>query len=587
MSWIFADTVTQDATLFTRAITGDLFPGPVSPLTATAGIAAHLETAWAATYAEAGLRRPHQRNGSAGAPVTATFGACLFLNTSLLRQFGEHAVGADPGAFSRQFVGERNDVPRHGSRLELPDTSPIDLGRWTRSLLEMPARITEGALTRACAVRLGRPPLEGATVAELLARIGSVHDELSRVAEPHVRTELAVAASVDLLTRHTEQAGQPNLTGELVRGWGPADSDPIITLWKLSRLIRRSRRLDALFDRHAAGVAEQLDHPNSDVQRLRAGVERIGFAHGHVGPTEWELCGETWETRPRILFRTLDLLRKVDDSRDPHHRIHLRADRTAELNAAVHRALRGTPRALAEYERVLVTAHESLGVRRRVREAVSVLNHELRLAALEIGRRLTDAGHLDDTEQIFMLRLPEHRHVLDDPEQIAQDLRMRSYDYHALKRYRAPFATTGPAGPPFGWPPGEVPRRGRRGRSGIVNGNTTSVGCATGQAGVLSSSSDLAGLEPGDVLVIPHGGFSWVPLLPAVSAVVADTACALSDVADACRDLSIPCISATGAATRRIQPRQMVQVDSLVGAARLTDDHAPEEKPEEHECRVS
>jgi pyruvate,water dikinase len=72
------------------------------------------------------------------------------------------------------------------------------------------------------------------------------------------------------------------------------------------------------------------------------------------------------------------------------------------------------------------------------------------------------------------------------------------------------------------------------------------------------------------VLVAPSAGPAWVPLLPAVSAVVTDAGAALSAVAVACRDLGIPCVVATVDATSRIGNGAAVAVDGFAGTVRLT-----------------
>jgi pyruvate,water dikinase len=583
MEWEFDDLASTAYPLYSRAVVGDLCPDPVTPLTASAGVGAELGPAWAEVYAETGLRampgQPGQPSASAEPSArrpeqlpVAMFGAYLYLNTTLLRLFGAHAAGADPMAFARQYLGERPDVPRQRDERPAMEAATDRLEGWVRGALSASPDRSEHtrAARRLIEVRAARPDLANGSDAALAARICAVRGELREALRLYAHAELATAVASELLTRTTEDAGHPGQTGALVSGLGGAVTEqPTARLWEMAGLIRRSDKLRQLFGQGVASVAAQLESArNGEVGRLRSALAGLRAEHGHHGPAEWELAAETWGTEPRLVLSVLDVLRRADESADPNVRAEQRARRSAESTATVRRSMRGSPAAEQRFDTSMAAASRWLLTRQRIRQVVSGLHHEQRLAARELGRRHVHTGLLDSIDQICMLLVGELDQFVAEPDRFGESLRMRAYDYHALATYQPPFVTLGQPPPVVRWPRGGTAKTlvGRRG----ITGTAASPGSVTATAKVLRSAASPAGLHSGDVLVIPTAGPAWVPLLPSVAAVVADAGAALSELAVACRDLGIPCVVATVDATSRIGHGATVQVDGFAGTVRLT-----------------
>jgi len=579
MEWEFDDLASTNYPLYSRAVVGDLCPDPVTPLTATAGVGAELGPAWSAAYAETGLqplpppgaRRKATANTRADRHPVAMFGAYLYLNTTLLRLFGVSAAGADPMAFARQYLGERPDVPRQRDEGPLTEAATERLREWTRGALSPSADRSDHtrAASRLTGRRAARPDLAGSSDAALAARITGARGELRDALRLYAHAELATAVASELLTRATEDAGHPGLTGALVAGLGGSVTEaPLRRLWEAAGLVRRSEQLRQLFDQGLAQVAARLDGAgNGELGRLRAALLGLSTEHGHHGPSEWELAGDTWGTEPQLVLAVLDVLRQADESADPAARLYVQARRSAESTAAVRRSMRGSPVAAERFDTALAATSRWLLARERIRQVVSGLHHEQRLAARELGRRQVDTGLLDSIDQIFMLLVGELDQFVHEPQPFGEALRMRAYDYHALAAYQPPFVTLGQPPPVVRWPRGGAART-LAVRHGIT-GTAASPGAATGTATVLRSPAAPAGLHPGDVLIVPSAGPAWVPLLAGVGAVVTDAGAALSEVAVACRDLGIPCVVATVDATGRVGPGAAVEVDGFAGTVRL------------------
>ena len=569
MEWEFDSLASTTYPLYSRAILGDLIPDPVTPLTASLGVGAEVGPAWSRVYADLGLHAdpyPAPEIEPIGHAV-AMFGAHLFLNTSLLRLFGEYASGADPLAFTRQYLGERPDVPRQRDGVNERGDAAEALRRWADHVLGEQADRAEltRLARRAAALRGGRPDLRTCTTSELATRITAARAELRWALRLHARAELATALVTDLLTRTAEEAGEPTRTGELVAGLaGTGSSGPEASLWELGRQVRASERLQRLFDQGIPHTANQLERAgNNEVGKLRTSLTPLFAEHGHHGPGGWELGSRTWDTEPRLVLRVLETLRHCPDEREPGARARRQAAVSAEASTAVRVALSRSPTALARFESALAASVQWLGARRRLVEMVSAVHHEQRLAARELGRRVVETGLLDEVDQIFMLLAGELTEFVSDPETLAESLRMRSYDYNALATYRPPFVTVGQPPPVVRWP------RAADGRSGPVRRGITGTGAAVGQAtGPVRVLRSPSGLLPGEVLVVRSAGPGWLPVLAAASAVVVDDGAALSEVALACRDLGIPCVVACIDATTRLIAGQEVVVDGSAGTVR-------------------
>lgn len=567
MEWEYNDRASSAFPLYSRAVLGDLCPDPVTPLGASAGIGGELGPAWARVYLDNGHPVPEEDRQ----PV-ALFGGYLYLNTSLFRLFGVSAGNADPMAFARQYLGERPDVPRQRDERPASESTTERLRAWNAGVLsgspDLAGQVR--AARRVAELRAARPVLASCTDAELAVRIDGVRGELREALRLYAHAELATAVCSDLLTRTTEDAGYPGLTGALVAGLGGSvTEEPLGRLWQLARQVSRSDKLDRLFDQGVATVAARLGSTSDgDVSRLRTALGALRDRYGHHGPAEWEMSAETWGTDARLLLHLLDVLRRAEHEPEPATRARQRADRSAESAAVVRRSMRGTPDAAHHFDAALHASSRWLLARQRIRQVCSMLHHEQRLAAVELGRRHAATGLLDSADQIFMLLSGELRRFVAEPDRFGESLRMRAYDYHALATYQPPFVTIGQPPPVVRWPRGRAARSlvARRG----LQGTATSPGTAIGPARVLRSPTEAAGVRPGDVLVVPSGGPGWVPLLPVASAVVMDAGAALSEVAVAARDLGIPCVAATVDATGRIAQGAGVEVDGFAGMVRLT-----------------
>ena len=197
--------------------------------------------------------------------------------------------------------------------------------------------------------------------------------------------------------------------------------------------------------------------------------------------------------------------------------------------------------------------------------------HELRLPALELGRRGAAAGHLDSPQQIFMLFRGELDDYLADPAWFTEQLRERERTYLALFDVVPPFVVNGVAPHSEQWA-----RRGAQVSASavvgeVITGVSGCTGTARGRARVITDPDDPSALEPGEILIAPITDPAWTPLFVAASAVVVDVGAPFSHAAIVSRELGIPCVVSATEASKRIGDGALIEVNGDTGTVTILE----------------
>ncbi|MCZ7662792.1 MAG: PEP-utilizing enzyme [Thermoleophilia bacterium] len=210
-----------------------------------------------------------------------------------------------------------------------------------------------------------------------------------------------------------------------------------------------------------------------------------------------------------------------------------------------------------------------------------------RRAFVEIGRRFAAAGAIDSSEDIFFLLPDEIRKVLFVPDR---------YDLRAIIRERRTDweAACEHPNPPFmlaeGVTPDDITKnliqmadpiffkalmgvlpQVRPELEADLYGTTGSPGIAEGIARVVVSDSDLATIQPGDILVAATTAPSWTPVFHLIKGAVIDRGGSLAHAAIVSREFGIPLLINTLEGTQKIKSGQRIRVDADLGAVFVLD----------------
>jgi pyruvate,water dikinase len=227
--------------------------------------------------------------------------------------------------------------------------------------------------------------------------------------------------------------------------------------------------------------------------------------------------------------------------------------------------------ALPQFEAALHAGALWVRARERQRTSSAMLIHELRLAALELGRRGAAAGVLPDAKRVFMLFADELPAYVADPAAFADTLAERERVYLELFDYIPPFVIAGQPAAYTQWERRDAHTAEPLAAGGTLTGVSGCPGTARGRARIVLNPDEADDLEPGDVLVAPITDPSWTPLFAAAAAVVVNVGAAFSHAAIVSRELGIPCVVSALDATLRIPDGALVEVDGTTGTVTVLE----------------
>ena len=331
-------------------------------------------------------------------------------------------------------------------------------------------------------------------------------------------------------------------------------------------------------DVEAQEILAGVGDPVAGLARLRARLPEVGeyvdAVHFRV-MDGFDISNPTIGERPQTIVGRLAVA------------LHVDTDHAKERSAAAAAALREM--VPAEHQS---TFDDLLGEARlvyRLRDERGIYSEIsaiglLRLALLELGRRLEHAGRIQEADDVLDAGLDEIRGLTVGAEApTASELRQRGIDRLHLTLQGPPRYLGDPPHPPpstEGLPPPMARLmssigfmiNGVLGQMEVPEGNATTVvgisgaqGTYEGAVRVVRSVDDLLDLEQGDVLVAPTTGEAFNSMLHLVGAIVTDHGSFISHAAIVSREMGIPAVVGTIDGTRRLAAAKRVRVDGTTG----------------------
>lgn len=567
---------------YTRANAGEVCPTPASPLSVT--------YTWDKGIAQ-GWRDGYVRTGSYAADewdddhpeVCAFFGGYLFVNLSNVRMQGVRSPAVTVEQLDLAFFGDHPDVPPYEPHPgdERPDLLPAIAAHleWVTSATTFPEIDAERELT--VRLRGERPDLTALSDAALVARAREIQPLIAKLFESHTVTSSSAGVAPAILYAVGEAIGDPTVPMKLVAGLGEVDSaEPSFRLWELSRTVRRSPALRALFDAGVDGLVERLAAATTpEVVAFRDEWEAFLAEFGARGPNEYEISAETWETQPALALRILDRVRHQGDEESPQVRLERRvaAREAATDEVRTKLAALGDEELIGQFEAAMVAASQ-LAFRERTKTNLIRAVHEARMVFRELGRRHAAAGDLVDPAHVFQLLDSELEAFVATPRSFRDELAQRAAEWAELWDLEPPFIIRDANVPPLSdWARREHADVGRAGPGDVLVGVSGCPGVVRGRARVVLAVDDADVLEPGDILVAPLTDPGWAPLFMTAAGVVVDVGGQISHAVIVSRELGLPCVVSATGATARIPDGALVEVDGDHG--RVTVVAVPDDRP--------
>ena len=569
--WITDWEPSKRFTLYTRANSGEVLPGPCSPLgwdlVFEKGVAPGWEDGvirWGCfTKDETDEERPE---------YIACFGGYFYLNAAMLRIVGVRTPGLSPETTDAAFLGDHPDIPPYvaqegDERPELTAKIEETMG-WIMTATSEPEELTEDR-EKILSVIASRPDLGAASNEELVSRARSMSPLIREFFEPYYIYGTAASVGPGILAELLAEV-DPSLPGRLITGLGGIDSaPPSHELWSLSRAVSSSETLTNAFEGGMESLRERLEASDEGNAFLSALGDFIS-EHGARGPGEWDARSATWEINPDVTFAAVDAMRHADESLSPDNR-HLAAVQIREnAEREARDALAGSDEALSTLEMALRVCKIFIPTRERTKLTEMLAVHEIRLPMYELGNRMAKSGILQKPQDVFLLLDSEIDAFIADPEGMKDIITARSEDYEELKKLQDPFIIIGDVPPLSEWEQrdssAEPVAEGEE-----LTGIPGSPGTVTGKARVITDPSDPRGLEPGEILVAPITDPSWTPLFVPAAAVVVEVGAPLSHAVIVSREFGVPCVTAVHQAASRISNGTIITVNGDTGSVTVLE----------------
>ncbi len=571
-TWIEDSVITDRAKFWTRANVGEVLPEPPSPLAWDLVWELGTMLGWR-DCAVNRLGFGEDELSEHRPEVLGVFGGYAFLGADFIRIFGERTPGMSAAAMDLAYFGDHPDVPPFvpepwHERAETTETLTSWLG-WVMTATEVPELLEHAAYGRS--LRNNRPDLRALSDTELLAYSRSLLPTIRLFFDWHIYMSAAASIGPGALGQICAAVGRPEAAMDLIAGLGGVDSAaPSFAMWTISRAVRDSDEMNALFDSGPVGLTARLRSSTSPgASELLGALD--GFLHefGSRGPNEWDIHAPTWELDPDLVWAAVDRMRLADDASAPEMSQAGRAAQREALVAEISPMLAGDPEAQGTFLAAAQSAKVMVPSRERTKTNVIRVINESRMAVWELGQRFVSRGIVPTPRDICLLFADEVEAALDDPTGWREVALARQATLDAINATEPPFIINEVVPPLDTWA-----KTGSRAVEAVavddsLQGMPGCPGIARGIARVVLDPSDPTVLGPGEILVAPYTDPAWTPLFVPAGAVVVDVGAALSHAIIVSRELGIPCAVSVLDATRRIPDGAIIEVDGGTGAVTI------------------
>jgi len=368
----------------------------------------------------------------------------------------------------------------------------------------------------------------------------------------------------------------PTLGGRLQSSLEDRNWDSIEALWQMKEEIKDDDELRAAFTGDtAAGVLRALGSGDRGRRFVRERLEPYQQEFGYKAIWSHELSFPTWRENPAPIVEAVRGYLETDYDY-PAAIAAVRAD----LGVAVAELMEGVPEGDGR-ERLQQALDLSLKMNPLTPDHHFYIdqgtNARLRLVAIAIGRKLAEAGPLDDPEDVVYLHYNELRVLIANPE--AFDARALVSDRRDERERQALIrppewigtATEEALAFPYltlwGFP--EKFHRPAPEKVDEVRGLGASPGVAEGQARHVSSLDEFDQVRKGEILVCQMTNPAWVVLFTKIAGLVTDAGGVASHPAVVAREFAIPAVVGTSIATERIKTGDRVRVNGTSGVVEV------------------
>ncbi len=416
-----------------------------------------------------------------------------------------------------------------------------------------------------------------AEAATLLEDAIDIHDRHWKIHWMLNFAQLSATLKLRAVMEQTRGTVDEALLGRLQNSASDRNWDSIEALWRMKNEVRDDPELKAIF---GAGDAEAIAAGLRASERGRRFIaERVVpyqrefgwhavWSHEFVFPTIREQMEPVLDLVKGYLDTDYDYPKAIDAMRQDIAAASdeivagLTGDGLAAMRAANETNLRMAP----------LTPDHHFYIDQGA-------NAHVRLVLIALGRKLVEAGRLDQPDDVLFLRYNELRMLIGDAGAVGARrlVAERRAEREASKALHPPnwIGTVTPSQLAFpylvNWGYPERFHQGRPKAEGPVTGIAASPGRIDGIARVVMTVDEFDDVADGDILVCQMTNPAWVVLFTKIAGLVTDTGGTTSHPAVLSREFGIPAVVGTSVATRRIRTGDRIRVDGSAGTVEVLE----------------
>jgi phosphohistidine swiveling domain-containing protein len=371
-------------------------------------------------------------------------------------------------------------------------------------------------------------------------------------------------------------AADPALVGRLQSSVADRNWDSIEALWQMKEEIKDDAELRAAFRGDtAADVLRELGASDRGQQFLEERLAPYQQEFGYKSIWSHEFSFPTWKENPAPI---VEAVRGYLES-DYDYPSAIAAVRD-DLEQAKAELVDGVPDG-EERDRLEQALELSLRMNPLTPDHHFFIdqgtNARVRLAAVAIGRRLVEAGALDDPDDVVYLHYNELRLLTASPDAFdARELVSERRDERERQSLVRPPQWIGtvtetalafPYWSLWGFP--EKFHRPPPEKVDEVHGLGASSGVVEGIARNVASLDDADQVQKGEILVCQMTNPAWVVLFTKIAGLVTDAGGVAAHPAVVAREFGIPAVVGTSIATERIRSGDRVRVNGASGIVEI------------------
>jgi len=427
--------------------------------------------------------------------------------------------------------------------------------------------------------RLDEFDTDGASMLDLAVLLEDAIDVHDRAWKIHWMLNFAQFSSTTALNATIEEVhgeADPGLMGRLQSSVEDRNWDSIEDLWKMKEEIKDDAELRAAFEggETARDVLAALEGSERGRRFVEEKLRPHQQAFGYKAIWSHEFVFKTWVEDPAPILEAVRGYLATDY--DYPANIKSVGD---DLEAAKREVMDGVE---GEDRTKLQQALDlSLGMNPLTPDHHFYIdqgaNARVRLVALAIGRKLVEAGALEDPEDAIFLHYNELRLLMADQsafdaKELVSDRRDAHEDAYEIRpRSWVGTATDEALAFPYNalWGFPDKFHAGEPATTGEVKGLAASPGVVEGPARYVTSLDEFDQVRDGEILVCRMTNPAWVVLFTKISGLVTEAGGTVSHPAVVAREFGIPAVVGTTNAGERISTGDRIRVNGSTGTVEI------------------